>query len=76
MSNELRINHWRLYKASTDVNKQLAVLNVHVLNAFNAYISKINIKKSFDADWMSVRLKEEITVVLLIKSMFVWIIKN
>jgi len=76
LSNELRINHWKLYETSTNVNKQLDVLSAHILSAFNAYVSETNIKESFDVDWMSVKLKEEIVVVLWIKLMFIWIIKN
>jgi len=34
------------------------------------------VKKSLNADWMSVKLKEKIVIVLLIKLMFVWIVKN
>jgi len=65
-----------LYKASADVNKQLAVLSVHVLSALNACVSEADIKESFDADWMSVKFKEEIKLVFMIKQMFIWIIKN
>ena len=76
MSNKLRINCWRLYKVSTDVNRQLVVLSAHVLSAFNAYMSEADIKKSFDVNWMSVKLKEEIAVVLWVKLTFIQIIKN
>ncbi len=65
-----------MYKASADVNKQLIVLSVHVLSALNTHISETNVKKSSDTDWMSVRLKEKIAIVLWIKSMFIWIVKN
>jgi len=53
-----------LYETSANVNRQLAVLSAHVLSVFNAHISEINVKKSLDADWMSVRLKEETVIVL------------
>jgi len=70
-----------LYKTSANVNRQLVVLSVYVLSVyvlsvFNAYISEVNIKESSDADWMSVKLKKEIMIVLLTKLMFVWIVKN
>jgi len=65
-----------LYKASTDVNRQLVVLSAHVLSALNAHVSETDIKESFDANWMSVRLKEEIAVVLWVKLIFIQIIKN
>jgi len=51
-------------------------LNVYVLNAFNVHISETDVKESSDANWMSMKLKEKITVVLLIKSMFIWNVKN
>jgi len=76
LSNESRTNHWKSYKTSADVNKQLFVLSAHVLSTLNAHISEANMKESSDADWMSVRLKEEIVIVLWIKLMFVWIVKN
>jgi len=75
-SNKLRINHWKLYKTNTNINKQFTVLSVYVLSAFNAHINEINVKKSFDADWMLVRLKKKIVIILLIKLIFVQIVKN
>jgi len=65
-----------LYKASANVDRQFAVLNVYVLSALISHISETNIKESSDTDWMSVRLKEKIAIVLWIKSMFIWIVKN
>jgi len=61
---------------NADINKQLVVLNVHVLSALNTHMSEADMKKLFDTDWMSVRLKKEIVIILLIKSMFIWIVKN
>ena len=49
-----------MYKASADVNRQLAVLNVYVLSAFNAHINEINVKELSDANWMLMKLKKEI----------------
>ncbi len=65
-----------MYKVSADVDRQLVILSVYVLSVLNAYICKVNMKKSLNADWMSVKLKEETAVVLLIKSTFIWIVKN
>jgi len=66
LSNKLRINCWKLYEVSADVNRQLIVLSAHVLSAFNACMSEADIKKSFNVNWMSVKLKEETVIVLLI----------
>ena len=71
LSNRLRINCWRLYKVSADVGRQYVVLNVYILNVFNAYINEIDMKESLNADWMSVRLKEEIKLVFTIKWIFI-----
>ncbi len=71
MSNELRINYWWLYKVSVDVSRQFVILNVHILSAFNVYMSKTSIKESLNADWISIKLKEEITVVLTVKLIFI-----
>ena len=76
MSSESRTDCWRSYKVSTDVNRQLNVLNIHVLSALNAHMSEADVKELSDADWMLMRLKEEIKLVFMIKQMFVWIIKN
>jgi len=65
-----------LYKTSADVDRQLVVLSVHVLSAFNAHVSEINVKESSNTDWMSMKLKEETAVVLLIKLTFIWTVKN
>ena len=65
-----------MYEVSVDVDRQLVVLSVYVLNTFNAYMSEVNMKKLSDTDWILMRLKKEIAVVLLIKLMFVWIVKN
>ena len=66
LSSELRINCWRLYEISANVNRKLAVLSIHVLNALNAHISATDVKLSSDAHWMSVRLKKEIKLVFMI----------
>ncbi len=65
-----------MYKTSTDVNRQLNVLSAYVLSALNAHMSEADVKELSDADWMLMRLKEEIKLVFMIKQMFVWIIKN
>jgi len=49
-SNKSRTNCQKLYKASANVNRQLAVLSVHVLSALNAHVSEADIKESFDTD--------------------------
>ncbi len=46
-------------------------MNAHILSALNAYISEANVKESFNADWISVKLKEKTVVVLTIKLIFV-----
>ena len=61
-----------MYKVSADVNRQLIVLSIYILSVLNVYMYKVDIKELLDADWMSVRLKKKIIVVLLIKSMFIW----
>ena len=76
LSSKLKINYWRLYKTSRDINRQFVVLSVHVLNAFNAHMSEADIKKLFDVNWMLMRLKEEIKLVFMIKWIFIWIVKN
>jgi len=76
LSSKLKINYWRLYKTSTDINRQFVVLSVHVLNAFNAHMSEADIKELFNVNWMLMRLKEEIKLVFMIIQMFIWIIKN
>lgn len=53
-----------------DIVRLLIILSTYVLKMF-IQLSKTDIKKSSDADWISMRLKEEIVIVLLIKLIFV-----
>ena len=76
LSNESKTNYWKLHKASAEINRQLAVLSVHVLNVFNAHMSETDIKELFNADWMLMKLKEEIKLTFMIKWTFIQIIKN
>jgi len=70
LSSKSRTNCWKLYKACTNVIRSLITFSAYILR-MSVQLSEVDVKKSFDADWMSVRLKKEIAVVLLIKSMFV-----
>ena len=56
-----------MYKASADINRQLIVLSAYVLSASNVYVKEIDIKELLNADWMSVKLKEEIKLAFMIK---------
>ena len=51
-------------------------MNTHVLSASDAHVSEVDIKELFIANWMLMKLKEEITVILMIKLLFIWIVKN
>ena len=53
-----------------DVVRWLITLSACVLRT-SVQLSEADMKELPNADWMSVRLKEEIAVVLLIKSMFI-----
>ncbi len=50
-----------------DVIRSFKVLNTYISRT-SAQLTEIDVKKLFDADWMSVRLKEKIMT--LIKLMF------
>ncbi len=60
-----------MYKINADVVRSFNVLSIYILRISNACMSKADMKELPDVDWMSVRLKEEIAVVLLIKLTFV-----
>jgi len=53
------------YKASTDVVETL-----------NTCLNEINVVKTFNANWMSMRLKKDDKVVSLMKRMIVQTVKN
>ncbi len=64
-----------MYKVYVDVVESLIALSICVLRSF-IQLSKVDVKKLLNADWISVKLKEKTVIVLLIKLMFIWTIKN
>ncbi len=60
-----------MYKVNTDIDRQLIILSVYILSASNTYIEEIDVKESSNVDWMSVRLKEKIKLIFMIKQMFI-----